>query len=127
MSPILLVELACGTAHFGAFLAFVCSLALVCKVLLNVEVECVFAGNDCENLVVEGYATAGVLALLVVYCEFHSYFSIKTIEPLLPGMEPLIMMMLCSAITLMTWRFCTVTRLLPVWPAIRMPLNTFAG
>ncbi len=79
-----------------------CTLTAVSEILLNIEIEGVLVGLDSENLVVEVDAAACVLALLVVYCEFHCYFSISTIEPLLPGMEPLIMMRLCSGITLMT-------------------------
>ena len=79
-----------------------CALALVGKVLLHVEIKSVLIGNDTEYLVVEDNGAASCLTLLVVYCEFHDYFSIKTIEPLAPGMEPLIMIRLCSGITLIT-------------------------
>ena len=61
------------------------------------------------------------------YVTSANYFSIITIEPLQPGTEPLIKRRLCSGITFNTCKLCVVTRSPPIWPPIRIPLNTFAG
>ena len=82
-----------------------CTLTLVGKILFYGEVEYVLVGLYREHLVVEDCLTTGVFSFLGVYCEFHCYFSIEMIEPLLPGMEPLSIIILCSGMILMTWRF----------------------
>ncbi len=123
-------HLAGGVRHLAAFFALVGSLALVAEVLFDVEIKGVlsiaFAQIASEHFIIESDFASCIFAFDVINCYFH-YFSTKTIEPLAPGTEPLIINKLCSGITLITWRFWTVTRSLPICPAMRSPLNTFAG
>ena len=110
-------ELARGAGDFAALLALVRALTLVAEILFYVKIDCVvgvaFAKVAGEYLVVEGDLASCVFSFDVVNCYFH-YFSTMTIEPLAPGMEPLITNKLCSGSTFITWRFCTVTRSLPI-------------
>src|SRR5690606_40415800 len=55
------------------------------------------------------------------------YFSMSTYELFAHGTDPLTTSTFFSGYTLITRRFCTLTRWLPVCPAIRMPLNTRDG
>ncbi len=87
-ATLLLVELAGRAGYFATFLGLVCALTLVGEVLLHIEINGMLVGIDCEHLVGELGLAAGILTFDIVDYDFH-YFSIKTIEPLLPGIEPL--------------------------------------
>ena len=80
------------------------ALTLVGEVLLHIEIYGMLVCINSKHRVVQHSLAAGVFTFYVVYCEFH-YFSIITIEPLLPGIEPLIIITLCSGITFTTLRF----------------------
>ncbi len=81
-----------------------CALTLVSEILLHIEIYGMLVRFDSEYRVVEYSLATGIFSFYVIYCEFH-YFSIITIEPLLPGIEPLIINTLCSGMILTTLRF----------------------
>ena len=98
------MELTGRAGDFATLLGLVGTLTLVSEVLLHVEINGMLVGIDCEHLIGELSLATGVLTLDIVDCDFH-YFSIKTIEPLLPGIDPFIRSTLCSGSTLTTRRF----------------------
>ena len=80
------------------------TLTLVGQILLHIELYGMLVCIDGTHRDAEHSLAAGVFSFYVVYCEFH-YFSIITIEPLLPGIDPLIIITLCSGMIFTTFRF----------------------
>ena len=105
-ATLLATELLGRASDFTSLFSLMGSLALVGQELLNIEINGMLVRlGDGEDLIVKGHLATGVLTLNVIYCEFHYYISIITIEPLLPGTEPFTMRRLFSGNTLITCRF----------------------
>ena len=80
------------------------TLTLVSHKLLYIQVDGMVIGLNAEDRFVQRNLSSGVFTFNVKYANFH-YFSIITIEPLQPGIEPFTKRRLCSAITFNTCRF----------------------
>ena len=126
-ATLLTTEFAGRARDFAALLRLRITLTLVGHILLHVQIDNVVIRFNAEDILIQSYLSTGLLTVDFQYTNFHFYFSIKRVEPLQPATLPLISSKLCSGITFNTFRFCVVTRSQPMWPPMRIPLNTLAG
>src|SRR5512145_2281254 len=133
-SALLAIELACATGHLATTPCIMGAEASISLLANSSLMHNWNIGLNTENIFGERNHTDLSTGLVEEFC-FHFYFHLAALTArrtitspfLAPGTDPRIKSRCCSGNTSTTCKFCTVTRLLPIRPAIRVFFQTRPG